>query len=133
MAQASAVDQFSNALESQLLQELKSIELRISELLLERSTIERLIVSVRRSNPITIKTDVTRKNSVKRVLIESVVLENLRNAKRRRKTAELYAEMQMIDPRLKSNTFRSTLHRMKAKGVIFSPKDGQWEVPSPAT
>jgi hypothetical protein len=120
-----------NSLEAQLLRELKSIERRLAELRSEKDTIERLIISVRRSDPVVSKLDVTRKNSMKRVLVESVVLESLKKSKNGRKTYELLAEMKMIDPELNSSTFRSTLHRMKERGVIASPKVGLWEVPAP--
>jgi hypothetical protein len=126
------VDHQSNVLEAQLLQELKSIEERISELMAEKATVQRLIVSVRRKNPALAKIDVTRKNSIKRVLTESVVLESIKNSTKPRKTHELYSEMLKVDSDLKESTFRSTLHRMKRRGVIFSPNDGLWEAPAPS-
>ncbi|MBR0897602.1 hypothetical protein JQ616_21835 [Bradyrhizobium tropiciagri] len=131
MAVIQPVGEPTSELEAQLLRELKSLDRRIHELQSERATVERLIISARRSNPALAKLDVTRKNSIKRVLIESVVLENLKSAPEGRKTYELLAEMKLVDPKLKSNTFRSTLHRMKEKGVILNPKGGLWQVPAP--
>ncbi|MHC2578259.1 hypothetical protein ACVI1J_009652 [Bradyrhizobium diazoefficiens] len=122
----------NDVLEQRLLAELKEIETNIAQLLQEKATLERLLLTVRRRNPLTMRTDVTRKNSVRRVLVESVVLENLRNSKNgSRKTHELLREMQIVDPQMNPSTFRSTLHRMKSRGVVNSPKDGVWELGKP--
>ncbi|WP_441268661.1 hypothetical protein AB7G19_29865 [Bradyrhizobium sp. 215_C5_N1_1] len=118
-----------NVLERRLLLELKEIETKIGLLTQEKATLERLLLTVRRRNPLTMRTDVTRKNSVRRVLVESVVVENLRNSKSgSRKTHELLREMQIVDPQMNPSTFRSTLHRMKARGIVANPRDGAWEL-----
>ena len=69
----------------------------------------------------------TRKNSMNRVLAENAVIEALRKRAHSMSTAELYQEALVTNYRLKENTFRSYLHRMKNAGIIKTAGHvGRW-------
>jgi DNA-binding transcriptional ArsR family regulator len=114
------------AFESGLVRQLADIERKITELSGERDALKRLIVRVRRQNML--QRDVTRKNSLDRILIENRILEVLREAGDEAVYArELFAQARNIHYQLKETTFRSHLHRLKSKGLIMPhPFRGRW-------
>lgn len=121
------VDNISS-LERLLTQELQTLEARIKELEDEASALRRQIAkaSARRQG----LGLVSRKNSLNRVLVETSVLDALRKAQRPLRTKDLYKKALETNPQLKENTFRTYLHRMKLKDVIFTArKAGEWRLP----
>lgn len=69
----------------------------------------------------------TRKNSMNRVLAENAILEALRGESRAMSSQELYREALVTNYKLKENTFRSYLHRMKNAGTIKTADHvGRW-------
>lgn len=117
-------------LEGHLLGQITSIEQELARLTLQRDTLRDLLVKVRREN-VSLR-DVTRKNSIDRVLIENRIMNILRAASKPVKSQRLWWAAQEISPRLRSTTFRSYLHRLKSKGLIQSETHGLWTVTKPA-
>jgi hypothetical protein len=93
--------------------QITSIEREIAKLEGERETLRDLLVRVRRENS-TLR-DVTRKNSVDRILIENRVMNLLRAASKPIPTNRRWWAAQEINPRLTNTTFRSHLHQLKSK------------------
>lgn len=115
--------------EDRLRREIEEIERQIRELTLEKQALERQLLKARRAS--TVLSDVSRKNSLTRILVEEKILDALRGAKRSLSNSQLYREAQAIDADLKSSTFRTYLHRMKARGLILTAgTNGNWRLPS---
>lgn len=113
-----------SALEAQLVAQLTGIKQEIAKLQAQSETLEALLVRVRLETNLH---DVTRKNSIDRVLIENAILEALRRSKKPVPTKWLFLTARSITPQLRNTTFRSYLHRLKAKGLIFnSAGHGFW-------
>jgi uncharacterized protein YjhX (UPF0386 family) len=74
------------------------------------------------------RTDVTRKNSLGRVLAEGAILQALQNSRNRVRTKSLYKAAGFAVPDLRESTFRSHLHRMKARKLIESISQGMWQI-----
>jgi hypothetical protein len=72
--------------------------------------------------------EVTRKNSMNRTLIESKTIEVLRTSTKPLPTDRLFRECRLVDYKLRENTFRTHLHRMKLKGLIESVGRGVWSL-----
>ncbi|PQA87983.1 hypothetical protein [Hyphococcus luteus] len=117
-----------NQVEQRLLSELEEIRKQISALEAEHASIERLLVKLRREN--VAKREVTRTNSIDRLLVETQVVEFLKESGRPVPTSKLYNYARVTVRELKENTFRSQLHRMKKRGLIYSPKGrrGEWKL-----
>jgi hypothetical protein len=113
-----------NLLEVHLLAQVTDVEQQIAKLQAQRDTLRDLLLKVRRENA-TLR-DVTRKNSFDRILIEGRVMNLLRAALKPVPTQRLYWAALEINPRLRNNTFRSHLHRLKSKGLIESKVHGEW-------
>lgn len=120
--------------EARLLAELADIDRRIADLTSDRRAIERLLLKARRSAMA--GKDVSRKNSLGRILVERTVLATLGETEQPRRGVELFRIARGVDYELKDVTFRSYLHRMKQKGLIENPRrlPGWWRaVPSKRT
>jgi hypothetical protein len=115
-----------NLLEVHLLAQVSDVEQQIAKLQTQRDTLRDLLLKVRRENA-TLR-DVTRKNSFDRILIENRVMNLLLAAAKTVPTQKLYWAALEINPRLRNNTFRSHLHRLKTKGLIESKAHGEWSV-----
>jgi len=102
--------------EDRLLNELAEIDQKIADLQGERRTIERLILRARREN--VEGKDVTRKNSLGRVLIERAVIESLTATGQPMRGRVLFERAKNVDYTLKDVTFRSHLRRMNQRGLI---------------
>jgi hypothetical protein len=103
-------------LERQILEQLDATSRRIRELQAEEQSLRRLLLKIRNKQ---IKAqDVTRKNSVTRILIEERILETLRRSQDGVSTAVLGREVAYFFPKLKGVTFRSYLHRLRTRGLI---------------
>jgi hypothetical protein len=102
--------------ERKILEQLGATSRRLRELEAEQASLQRLLVQIR--NKAIKARDVTRKNSVTRVLIEERILETLRRSERGVSTAVLGKEVSYFFPKLKGATFRSYLHRLSTRGLI---------------
>lgn len=102
--------------EQRILHEIGEIEVKIRDLNQEKAALMRQLMKARRET--TNLTDVHRKNSVNRAMIEMRVIEALRQSKKPLKTAELYRAAQYVNFELNESTFRTYLHRMKNRNII---------------
>jgi hypothetical protein len=125
-------DETSPILEKRLMLELSIINTKLRELELEKLSLERLLVRVRRED--VANYEVGRKNSAKRLLVEKAVLNRLAAANGKSVTSnDLWLAANNIELRLNPSTFRSYLHRMKEKGMIETGYlYGRWKLPSPS-
>jgi hypothetical protein len=114
--------------EAWLIAQLSRIEKSIADLENERAAIRKLLLRIRGEQ--IVQTDVSRKNSVRRILIESKITEILTSARKPVPSRTLFNGAQTIAHDLNSNTFRSYLLRLKKRGVIMPTKHrvGMWEI-----
>ena len=115
-------------LEKRIREEIAERQVKIRDLQNEIRSFEQMLLKARRQNELVKRVDVTRRNSVGRVLIESSVLETLAQTGRIRGTRSLYQDACLIVGTLKEGTFRTTLHRMKNRGLIVSVGNGKWQI-----
>lgn len=117
-----------SAFEERLYIAIAKINDEIKDLLRDKSALERQLIIARREN--TDIRDVSRKNSIDRVMIEKRVILAL-GGNKTKSTYALYKEAKEINFNLKENTFRTQLHRMKNKGIIEkAERNGKWRLPS---
>ena len=114
-------------LEQRLVREIASVDQQIRELQDQRRTLETLLLKARRENIATLT--VSRRNSVGRILIETVIIEALKAAKKPLNNFELYQAVLLRDPKVKDTTFRSYLHRLAQRDQIVraSGRRGVWK------
>lgn len=116
--------------ETRLQREIEEIEARMRELTQEKAALQRQLMKARREN--VDLSDVNRKNSVNRVMIETRVLDALKSAAKPMPTRDLYQVAQFVNFELNENTFRTTLHRMKQKALIEpTSRRGVWRLSQP--
>lgn len=115
-------------LENKILQEIAERKRQIAGIQHEIDTFERMLRKSREQQALIRRTDVTRKNSINRILVENSVLNTLKSSGRPRKTRSLYRDAALIVGTLKEGTFRTILHRMKNRGLITSVSDGKWQI-----
>lgn len=122
-------DASSKPLEERLLAEIRDVTRKIQELELERRGLERLLTRLRREE--VSNQEVGRKNSARRILVEKAVLDRLTLAAGKSvATHDLWRAANDIELNLNQSTFRSHLHRMKAKGLIEAGHlQGRWQLP----
>lgn len=112
-------------LEQQLLAEIAAKDREIAFLTSERAALERVLFSARKralGNE-----EVTRSNSVGRVMAENAILKKLDdNGKGMVDVQVLEAAARGAVPGLGQSTFRSHLHRLKERGLIEAPRRGKW-------
>jgi len=113
-----------NYYERRLQREIEEIELKLKELSAERDALRRQMMKARWENH-TLR-DVNRKNSASRVMVEQRVLAGLEQATKPMTSAQLFELARLANFELKENTFRTQLHRMKAKGLIENAGRGRW-------
>lgn len=114
--------------EKKILQEIADRKRQIAGIQHEIDTFERMLMKSRQQQVLIRQTDVTRKNSINRILVESCVLNSLKSSGRPHKTRSLYRDAALIVGTLKEGTFRTILHRMKNRGLITSVTDGKWQI-----
>lgn len=112
--------------ERRLMQAIEEVDARIKELQDEKTALMRQLRVARWEND-SLK-DVNRKNSGVRVMVERRVLDALRAAKKPVTSDALYKEALKANFELKDGTFRTHLHRMKAKGLLQSAGWGLWRI-----
>lgn len=109
-----------------LMSELSEIDARIRKLKQEREMVVGLLAKARARR--SVGEAAKRRNSVSRLLVETVILEALGASEGAMRSAELLVHVQRAVPDLKDTTFRSHLHRMKAQGIIenYRRQRGRW-------
>jgi hypothetical protein len=113
-------------LEESIGKKISEIDSKIRELGVERQALERLLLDARREN--VGKTEVVRKNSWKRILVENSILKVIRKSSRPVSNNDLYMSAKSAVFELKDVTFRSHIKRMKDAGTIIK-KGNKWELP----
>src|ERR1700753_2082916 len=96
--------------EDWLITELSRIERNISDLENERAALRRLLFRIRGEQ--IVQTDVTRKNSFRRILIETKIVEILTSARKQVSSQMILSGARTITHDLNNNTFRSYLLRL---------------------
>jgi cell division septum initiation protein DivIVA len=115
-------------LEETLLQEIAEIADQIRELSHQKQSLEQLLAKARLQSDFVKRSDVTRKNSMNRVLVEGAVMQSIKRANKPVKAKSLFGEARLMVSSLRENTFRSYLFRMKARGLIVPLGSGMWQV-----
>ena len=103
-------------LEQRLIREIEGVDQQIRGLQEQRRMLETLLLKARRENVAT--RTVSRRNSVGRILVETVIIEALKAAKRPLNNFELHQAVRLRDPTVKDTTFRSHLHRLARRDQI---------------
>lgn len=114
-----------DTIEGRIQQEIEKLNNEINNLIRQRNAYEAMLARVRREDANL--RDVTRKNSISRIMIESRVMEML-GAEKRVSGADLYRDAKYADSRLNYSTFRTQLFRMKDKGMIENVDRGWWKL-----
>jgi hypothetical protein len=109
------------------LADLERIEREISALQKEKEYITRVLARARQQNA-DLK-DVTRKNSINRVLIESAIIRIIGESRPPVSAKRLNKMLSEIRHNMPDVTLRSYLFRMKQKGLIASAGRGAWTLP----
>jgi hypothetical protein len=114
-------------LEQRLIREIEGVDQQIRGLQQQRSMLETLLLKARRENVAT--RTVSRRNSVGRILVETVIIEALKAAKRPLNNFELHQAVRLRDPTVKDTTFRSHLHRLAQRDQIVrvAGRRGVWK------
>lgn len=114
-------------LEQRLIHEIEGVDQQIRGLQQQRSMLETLLLKARRENVAT--RTVSRRNSVGRILVETVIIEALKAAKRPLNNFELHQAVRLRDPTVKDTTFRSHLHRLAQRDQIVrvAGRRGVWK------
>ena len=116
--------------ERRLQRALEDVEAKLKELELEKQALQRQLRKARQEN--SGLADVNRKNSIRRVMIENRVTDELKLSKKPIHTDALYRLALVVDFQMKESTFRTYLHRMKNKGMIANAgRGGLWQIALP--
>ncbi|MCK0197392.1 hypothetical protein MWN34_10755 [Ancylobacter sp. 6x-1] len=116
--------------ERRLQREIEQIDVRIRELTQEKSALQRQLLKARQEA--SGLSEVSRRNSVMRIMIENRVLDALRSANKPLSSYELFQNARYANFELKENTFRTYLHRLKQRGLIASAgQPGRWRAIAP--
>ena len=113
-------------LEESIVQKISEIDNKIKELSADRLALERLLLDARREHAA--KTEAVRRNSGKRILVESSILKALRRSSGPVSNRDLYLSARAAVFDLKESTFRSHIKRMKDAGKIV-PNGKRWSLP----
>jgi hypothetical protein len=115
-------------LEATLLEEIADLSAKIRDLLNQKDAAERLLIRARQQNLLVRRSDVTRKNSINRILVEGAIVQSIERANGPVSAWNLYKDARLMVPQLKENTFRSYLFRMKERGLLTSVNTGLWQI-----
>jgi len=116
--------------EGAILAEIEDITARIRDLNNQKQSLEQVLVRARQKDALIQRTDVTRRNSVNRVLVEGAILKSLESAQKPVTVKSLLLDARLMVPTLLETTFRSHLFRMKARGMIEQAGFGKWKMAS---
>ncbi|WP_155255299.1 hypothetical protein [Bradyrhizobium elkanii] len=114
---------------AKLQSEIRGIEVRISELEAEKHALMRILE--RTKSEIFSGISATRKNSYSKIVVEQEILQALRHRGGPVSSADLLAQARTVKYNLKPVTFRTHLHRLKAKGLIVNSDEkgrGHWSL-----
>lgn len=93
----------------------------------EREVLERVLYNARKRE--IGDQEVTRSNSISRVMAETAILKRLEGGTKAGVDVRLLeAAAKGAVPGLGQSTFRSHLHRLKQRGLIEAPKRGSWRL-----
>lgn len=118
-------DESNHILEIRLRKEIAEINTAIEEMIIQRRGLENLLLKARREE--VVAKEVTRKNSVNRILVEANILDALGRGTavtHRRLLSNASAEFYFLKP----ITFRSYLRRMKERGLIEGNGNRGWRL-----
>jgi hypothetical protein len=122
------LDDPDELMEKGLRARLAEVEIGIAKLSAEKTVLWQMITRVMEKRVKVI--DVTRKNSIDRIIVEDRISEILGKYKTHVDGKFLFGEIRSIKPEINKATFRSHLNRMKNKGMIKpSGKRGFWILP----
>ena len=113
------------AAEARLTREIAEIDRTISELLERRRALASTILKLKRED--LAAKEVTRKNSINRILVEKSILSQLQSG-RFVSVGALYSSAKASFYFLNKSTFRSYVRRMKERGLIQSNRIGSWRL-----
>lgn len=113
-------------LEGTILVQVENITAQIRELLHQKHSLEQILVRARQQDELVRRTEVTRKNSINRVLVEGAIRKSLRDSQEPVRTRALYLNARLMVPGLRENTFRSHLFRMQQRGLLTRYGYGKW-------
>jgi len=111
--------------------EIRAIDLKISDLSAERHALTRILE--RTKSEVFTAAATTRKNGFSKVVVEQEILQTLRRREVPVSSADLLAAARTVRYNLKPVTFRTHLHRLKAKGLITNSDEkgrGYWSIAS---
>lgn len=109
--------------------EIRAIDLKIADLNAERHALTRILE--RTKSEIFTAAGTTRKNSFSKIVVEQEILLTLRRKVVPVSSADLLAAARTVRYNLKPVTFRTHLHRLKAKGLISNSDEkgrGYWSL-----
>lgn len=114
------------SLERQLLAEISRVDREIAALRREHETLSGMLFRARKRE--LGNRQVTRTNSLRRVMIENAILTHLSRVPAGRAVAsgQLFIEAQRAVPGVGRSTFASHLHRLKQKGLVTASDYGAW-------
>jgi DNA-binding transcriptional ArsR family regulator len=120
------------SLVEKLTAEIRAIDLKIVDLTAERHALTRILE--RTKTELFTAAGTTRKNSFSKIVVEQEILQTLRRRIIAVSSADLLAAARTVRYDLRPETFRSHLHRLKAKGLIESAEKrrGYWTIVSRA-
>ena len=113
-----ADDSGTAALIAKLEAEIRAIGIKIADLSAEQQALRSVLERTR--NEVFTAAGTTRKNSFSKVLVEQEILLTLRRKVVPVSSADLLAAARTVRYHLKPVTFRTHLHRLKAKGLIVN-------------
>lgn len=114
-----------NSAEDEIVAQIADIERRIHDLMKERDALGRLLIKFRQRESHV--RDVSRKNSVNRILIERQIIEYISKYNKPISSSDLFKIARVVDPDLKDSTFRSHIHRLFQKGLVRKGRErGYW-------
>ena len=120
-------DEPHRGIETRILREIAETKRKIAELQADQRSLERILVRIRGEN--LGAQDVTRKNSINRLLVENAILKALSERSGRPVSLSLlWQAARLTLPGLKQSTFRSYLNRLREKGLIQSSGHGKWHL-----
>lgn len=123
-------DEPASYYERRLQREIEQIDVRIRELAQEKSALQRQLLKARQEA--SGLSEVSRKNSIMRIMIENRILDALRSSAKPLSSHELFQNARYANFELKENTFRTYLHRLKQRGLIANAgRAGRWRAVAP--
>ena len=123
-------DSSPQRLEQALILQLENVENRLRELVHEKEALQRLIKKIRADG--LDRTDVTRKNSYNRILVENAIIKELEGSADGMTSSHIFAAIQANHYELKGSTFRSHLLRLKQRGVLaYVDATRRWKLSKP--